>query len=124
MVQRRGPVLAPTQSQPRRSLDLGNTLVLVSCVKRKLKHSAPARALYTSAWFRKVRDIVEASGARWFVLSARYGLVAPDVGITPYEYTLNTLAVAERKDWATKVLGADYRHGPRLRILRRRSLDR
>jgi hypothetical protein len=68
-------------------------------------HILPLRAaLYTSAWFRKVRDIVEASGARWFVLSSRYGLVAPEVEIAPYEYTLNALGVAERKDWATRVL--------------------
>jgi len=103
-VQRREPVLKPAQSQPRKSLDLGGAVVLVSCVKSKLSHSAPARALYTSAWFRKVRDIVEASGARWFVLSSRYGLVAPDVEIAPYDYTLNTLGVAERRTWATSVL--------------------
>jgi Family of unknown function (DUF6884) len=29
--------------------------------------------LYTSAWFKKVRDFVEASGARWFILFACYG---------------------------------------------------
>lgn len=32
----------------------GSAVVLVSCVKSKLSHSAPPRALYTSAWFRKV----------------------------------------------------------------------
>ena len=79
-------------------------MVLISCVKSKLSHSAPARALYTSGWFRKVRDIVEASGARWFVLSSRYGLVAPDAEIAPYDYTLNTVGVDERKGWATNVL--------------------
>ena len=104
IVRGREPVLRPAQSQPRRSLDLGGAVVLVSCVKSKLSHSAPARALYTSAWFRKVRDIVEASGARWFVLSSRYGLVAPDVEIAPYDYTLNALGVTERKVWATNVL--------------------
>jgi cytolysin (calcineurin-like family phosphatase) len=60
--------------------------------------------LYTSAWFQKVRDIVEASGARWFILSARYGLVAPNAEIEPYERTLNTLGVAERRAWASAVL--------------------
>ena len=65
---------------------------------------SPARLLYTSAWFQKVRDIVEASGARWFVLSSRYGLVAPDTEIAPYDYTLNTLGVAERRAWASAVL--------------------
>ena len=50
------------------------------------------------------RDIVEASGARWFVLSALYGLVAPDERIKPYDYTLNRLGVAERRAWAAEVL--------------------
>ena len=104
MFRRREPVGRPVPSPPRKELDFRNAVVLVSCVKSKLSHSAPARALYTSAWFRKVRDIVEASGARWFVLSSRYGLVAPDVEIAPYDYTLNTVGVAQRRHWATDVL--------------------
>jgi hypothetical protein len=104
MVRGGEPVLRPAQSKSEGSLDLGGAVVLISCVKSKLSHSAPARALYTSAWFRKVRDIVEASGARWFVLSSRYGLVAPDAEIAPYDYTLNTVGVDERKGWATNVL--------------------
>ena len=47
---------------------------------------------------------MEASGARWFVLSALYGLVAPDAEIAPYDHTLNTLGVADRRAWAIKVL--------------------
>jgi hypothetical protein len=92
------------QSHLATSIDLNGAVVLISCVKSKLSYSAPARKLYTSAWFRKVRNIVEASGARWFVLSALYGLVTPDTEIAPYEYTLNTLGVAERKAWASSVL--------------------
>jgi cytoplasmic iron level regulating protein YaaA (DUF328/UPF0246 family) len=48
--------------------------------------------------------LVEASGGRWFVLSALYGLVPPDAEIAPYEHTLNTLEVADRRAWANKVL--------------------
>jgi len=73
-------------------------------VKSKLPRPAPACDLYTSSWFRKARDIIEVSGARWFILSARYGLVAPDEENEPYELTLNSLGVADRRVWATKVL--------------------
>jgi hypothetical protein len=73
-------------------------------VKSKRPHASPARSLYTSAWFQKAQDIVEASDVRWFILSARYGLVAPNAEIEPYERTLNTLGVAERKAWANGVL--------------------
>jgi hypothetical protein len=107
-----GPLTATTpepehrrlQPSPRDRLDLGGAVALVSCVKSKRPHSSPARSLYTSAWFQKVRDIVEASGVRWFVLSSRYGLVAPDAEIATYDYTLNTLGVAERRAWAVSVL--------------------
>ena len=67
------PIAARRTSMPTqtgKAPDLADALVLVSCVKSKRTHSVPARSLYTSPWFCKVRDIVEASGARWFVLSA------------------------------------------------------
>ena len=104
IVKQRETAAAPMQSQQTRKLDLSDAVVLISCVKSKLPYSAAARTLYTSAWFRKVQNIVEASGARWFVLSALYGLVSPDTEIAPYESTLNTLGVAERKAWASRVL--------------------
>ena len=104
IVPRREPVLRAKSTPTESDLDLSDAIVLVSCVKSKLPHSAPARELYTSAWFQKARRIVEASGSSWFVLSSLYGLVAPNTKIAPYEYTLNTVGVAERRAWATKVL--------------------
>ena len=100
----REPEHRRVRPRPRGKVDLDGAVVLVSCVKSKGPHPSPARLLYTSAWFQKVRDIVEASGARWFILSARYGLVDPDSEIDPYERTLNTLGVAERRAWANAVL--------------------
>jgi hypothetical protein len=98
-----GRTSAPSRAE--KKLDLADALVLVSCVKSKRAHTAPARSLYASAWFCKVRDLVEASGGRWFVLSALYGLVPPEAEIAAYQYTLNTLGVADRQAWANKVLG-------------------
>ena len=98
---------SPIGSQPTLTssdLDLRHSIVLVSCVKSKLPYAAPARELYTSAWFRKARNILEVSGARWFILSSVYGLVKPDAKLAPYDYTLNTLGVADRRGWAKNVL--------------------
>ena len=81
-------------------------LCLVSCVARKQLRSAPARDLYGSDWFRKARGFVEARGWPWFILSAKYGLVAPKQVIAPYEKTLNNMRVAERRDWAEGCLDA------------------
>ena len=39
-----------------------------------------------------------------FVLSAKYGLVHPNETIAPYDLTLNTMPVADRRRWACKVL--------------------
>ena len=81
-----------------------NTLYLVSCVSRKLNRQAAAKDLYCSDWFMKARKYVEREGAQWRILSAEYGLVHPDTLTVPYERTLNTMGVAERRRWAGKVL--------------------
>ena len=89
--------------QDKPSLDLVDALVLVSCVSQKLSGPAPARLLYRSEWFTKVRTLVETQKADWLILSALYGIVAPDTCIAPYEKTLNTAGVAERRAWAENV---------------------
>ncbi len=81
-------------------------LCLVSCVWTKQSHQALARDLYISVWFAKVRKLVEAQGWPWFILSAKHGLVHPDKEIAPYEKTLNTMRVAERRAWASDVMQA------------------
>lgn len=96
------PVRLPVLSS-RESVDLSNAIVLVSCVKSKVHHPAPARTLYRSDWFTKVRRLVEGQDARWFVLSALHGLVPPDKEIAPYELTLSTMGVARRRAWADDV---------------------
>ncbi len=100
------PVAAPGPSSVLHGTvpDLRGALVLIACVKSKLPHAAVARTLYTSAWFQKTRDLVEASGARWFILSSRFGLVDPAATIETYDFTLNTLGVAERRTWASRVM--------------------
>lgn len=79
------------------------TVYLVSCVSKKLPSPAPARDLYTSDWFRKARQYVEATGQPWFILSAEHGLLHPDTVIAPYEKTLNTMRVAARREWSNRV---------------------
>jgi hypothetical protein len=79
------------------------TVCLVSCVGAKRATLAPAKDLYQSDWFIKARAYVEAVGSRWYILSAKYGLVHPDEVIAPYEQTLNTMGVSERRGWACVV---------------------
>ena len=79
-------------------------IYLVSCVSKKRSAPALARDLYTSDWFNKARAYVAKMGQPWFVLSAKYGLVHPDEVIAPYDLTLNTMSVANRRQWASRVL--------------------
>ncbi len=82
----------------------GIAIYLVSCVKTKRSAPALARDLYTSDWFNKARAYVTKMGQPWFVLSANYGLAHPDQVIAPYDLTLNTMSVANRCQWASRVL--------------------
>lgn len=76
---------------------------LISCVSRKRAHAAEARDLYISALFKKTRPYVEQHCDKWYVLSAKYGLVYPDQVIEPYDETLNTKSRREREDWTVRV---------------------
>lgn len=81
------------------------TIILVSCVARKQDRPAPAADLYISPWFGKARRYAETSGARWFILSAKCGLLAPDQVIEPYDQTLLKMPRPDRLRWASRVLG-------------------
>jgi len=81
------------------------TICLVSCVGAKRAIPAPAKALYRSDWFIKARTYAETIGTQWFILSAKHGLIQPDEVISPYDQTLNTMGVVERRDWARLVQG-------------------
>jgi hypothetical protein len=76
----------------------------VSCVGMKSAKPAPAAELYISPWFLKVRQLVEEADAPWFILSAEHGVIAPETVVAPYNKTLNTMGVAERRAWAERVI--------------------
>ena len=88
------------------------TVCLVSCVGVKRAVSAPAKDLYQSDWFIKARRYVEAIGCPWFILSAKHGLISPDEVTAPYEQTLNTMGVSERRNWARIVQKQMDEHMP------------
>ena len=80
-------------------------LILVGCVKRKRSQPCPARDLYDeSPLWRGRRAYAESSGAPWYILSAKYGLLTPEVQIRPYDLALKHLKRGERRDWSRRVL--------------------
>ena len=80
-----------------------SSIYLVSCVSQKRDQLCAARDLYISDWFIKARRYAESSTCPWYILSAEYGLVPPDQIIAPYERTLNTMGVMDRRSWADHV---------------------
>lgn len=78
---------------------------LVGCTKTKLDRPAPARDLYSpSTMFAGRRAYVERSCDKWFILSAKHGLVAPDEMLAPYDETLVGKATVVKRSWSAQVL--------------------
>lgn len=76
---------------------------LISCVSRKRAFATEAWCLYDSPLFAKARQYVEKLCDRWYILSAKYGLITPHQIIEPYEETLKTKPRMAREGWAIKV---------------------
>lgn len=83
---------------------MSKTIVLVACVSKKQKNPQPAKDLYISDWFIKASVFAQQHADQWYILSAKYGLLLPITLIEPYNETLNTMPVANRRAWATHVL--------------------
>lgn len=68
------------------------TVVLVGCGDKKLNRpAAPARDLYISTYFKKKVEWAERNNFVWYVLSAKYGILAPSQPTK--NYNLNMQAV-------------------------------
>ena len=76
---------------------------LIPCSKSKMKAPAKARKLYTGAFFRKILRFSQEHYSHVYILSAKYGLLDLDQIIEPYELRLDSLPIAQRKEWAKMV---------------------
>jgi hypothetical protein len=78
---------------------------LVSCGKKKRPTPSPAGKLYTSTLFKKSVEYLRTQGiTHWYILSAKYGVLHPDLVIKPYEKTLKKMDRAERDAWSRTVV--------------------
>ncbi len=60
-------------------------LLMTACGRSKEKMPLPAWRLYRSSRIRFLKKVAEATGVRYAILSARYGVVDSDEVIPPYE---------------------------------------
>jgi hypothetical protein len=86
-------------------------IALISCVKSKRNMPCAAKDMYVSPLFAKMMAYAISLKAEYiFILSAKYGLLALDTIIEPYEQTLNKMKISERTTWAKNVLDDLNRH--------------
>jgi len=84
--------------------ELRPDLVLVEDSRQQGSEPAAAAELFTGDVFRRARAYAKASGAPWFILSAEYGLLAPDQVVAPYDRSMATAPTAYREAWGPWVL--------------------
>ena len=86
------------------------THILVSCAATKRDHACEAEKLYSSQLFQRASMFAAQNAStlngRWWILSAKHGLLDPKTVIEPYDATLNTMRIEHRKQWAVSVFSA------------------
>jgi len=80
------------------------SIALVGCVSKKVTHPAPAGELYASTLFKREREWATARCDKWFILSAKHGLLRPERVIEPYDETLKGQSAARKQVWSARVL--------------------
>ena len=75
----------------------------MACCGPKLKGTHSAGDIYQSDLFLKSRAWAEREGNAWGILSAKYGVLAPDQPIEDYDVTLNEMPAEKRREWCDMV---------------------
>lgn len=78
-------------------------VALLGCGKSKAARTCPASEMYRSALFRSSLRWAIQNCDRWFILSAKHGLLAPETIIEPYELSLASFSTEEREAWGRRV---------------------
>lgn len=81
------------------------TIILISCVSKKLARRANTRDIYVSPLFRLNLAYAESlKPDAIYVLSAKHGLLSLNDEIEPYNLTLNTMGTGQIRAWASRVV--------------------
>lgn len=79
-------------------------IFLIACASKKRGERTRAGDLYVSPLFSKSKELATFEADKWYILSAKHGLLRPDEIISPYDKTLNRMTQTERHQWARRVL--------------------
>jgi Family of unknown function (DUF6884) len=97
----------PSQTKEQRRLvtqPIEADVILVGCVRTKGSSACAAVDLYTSPLFDRRRWYAIATGLPWYILSAKFGLLAPDDVIGPYDTYLAEQSPGYKKAWGEFVV--------------------
>jgi hypothetical protein len=83
---------------------LSGSRPLISCGRNKKQTKDAASELYTSPRFRLSRSLADHLKLQYFVVSAKYGLLAPTEMIEPYDASLELFNDEQRIAWAKDIL--------------------
>jgi len=81
-------------------------VILVGCVRTKRAGPCAAAELFTSPLFEGRHQYATASGLRWYIVSAKFGLLAPGDVIGPYDVYLADQSMGYRRAWGEFVIAA------------------
>ena len=81
-------------------------IILISCAKSQHQYQGSAKDHYNSPLFRKAREYAEESGAPWYILSPKYGLLDPNSTIGWYDVDISDLSPHERRQRSQEFVDA------------------
>ena len=79
---------------------MSRVISIVQCVSLKQKMPQLARDLYISPLFVNAAAYAEKISDKWYIISAKYGLVESSTLLEPYNVTLKDMSASERRYWA------------------------
>lgn len=96
-----------------RMYEPGQVIALVGCGKQKREAGKEyyAKDLYTSSYFSLKRRNSETYADRWYILSAKHGLINPHLPIRPYDVSMRDLGPVETEEWAKRVVSDLFARG-------------
>ncbi|WP_221566461.1 DUF6884 domain-containing protein [Alkalihalobacillus sp. TS-13] len=77
---------------------------LLATGRKKLDHPAPVLEFYTSPLFQKSVQYAKGHYDRFYFYNAKDGLLLPDQTLEPYDLSIKTFSIMEKKVWARNVI--------------------
>lgn len=93
------PVVTKFRAPPTPRSSETSRVLLVGCSRTKGSGASRAGDLFRGEGFQRARTYALRSGAPWFILSAKFGLLAPDDVVGPYDVYLKDQPASYRATW-------------------------